>query len=77
MNEIEEGKYRDIEKKIYHDIRLGVEVPDAFKKVIEGDVCKEKKYYSLIKVVTTTCASLLITAGIVYAGTIIYEKIWK
>ena len=77
MNGIEENMYGDIEKKIYHDIRLGVEVPDEFKKVIRGDICKNEKNYSLVRMLTITCASLLITAGIVYAGSVIYEKIWR
>ena len=78
MNEKEENMYGDIEKKIYHDISLKTEIPDKISKNIrEGIKKKEKKNYSFARVAMTICATLLISAGIVYAGTAVYEKIWK
>ena len=67
----------DIEIKLYHDLNLKTEIPDECEKVIKEALHKRKKHYSLVKILTTACASLLITAGVVYAGTKVIETIWK
>lgn len=67
----------DIEKKLYHDLNLKVEIPEECEKVIRETLKKRKQHYSWLKIVTTACASLLITAGVVYAGTKVIETIWE
>ncbi len=49
----------------------------AISKIKEEDVVMENKTKNVIKVIVTTVTSLLLGTGIVYAGTIVYEKIWK
>ncbi len=66
----------DIEQKLYHDLNLKIEVPESCEKAIREGLHKKKKHYSWMKIITTACASLMLTAGVVYAGTKIYEKIW-
>lgn len=69
----------DLEKKLFHDLGSGIEIPDKVRTVIEGSLnnIKEKKKYSFIRIALTTCASLILVVGVVYAGNQIYEKIWK
>ena len=70
----------DLERKLYHDLSSGVEIPDKVRTIIEEslkDTKVKKKKYSLLKIALTTCASLLLTVGIVYAGTKVYDAIWK
>lgn len=77
MYKKEINMYDDIEKKIYHDINLKVETPDNFKKTIQEALHKNKKNYSFAKIAITACCTLIIGAGIVYAGTTISSQIWK
>ena len=54
----------------------------CFTKAIEEcfrEPIKERKVhnYLFVKIALTACASIVITTGIVYATTKIYEKIWK
>ena len=70
-----------LDKMLYSELKRE-EAPSEFKSIIKNSlndnkVKKGTKHYSLIKIVTTACASLLITAGIVYASTTVIEKIWK
>lgn len=70
----------DLERKLYHDLSSGVEIPYKVRTIIEEslkDTKVKKKKYSLLKIALTTCASLLLTVGIVYAGTKVYDAIWK
>ena len=67
----------EIEEKLYHDLNLETNIPSKCEVIIKEGLNKKKKHYSLIKILTTACASLLITAGMVYASTTIIEKIWK
>ncbi len=67
----------EIEEKLYHDMNLETNIPSKCEVIIKEGLNKKKKHYSLIKILTTACASLLITAGMVYASTTIIEKIWK
>ena len=72
----------ELDKKLYHDMRLDFPIPDKCKTIIRESLYDERKikgvyYHSLAKVVLTTFIVLLITTGIVYAGTKVYEKIFK
>ncbi len=67
----------DIEKKLYHDLNLKSEIPDECEKVIRETLKQRKQHHSWLKILTTACASLLITAGVVYAGTKVIETIWE
>lgn len=67
----------DIEKKLYHDLNLEIEIPAKCEEIIRGALYRRKKHYSWMKIATAACASLLITAGVVYAGTKVIETIWK
>lgn len=72
----------ELDKKLYHDLSLEVEIPNKCKSVIkeslnDNKINRKKKHYSLAKIVVATCASFVLTAGIVYAGTAIVNKIWK
>ncbi len=77
MNEIEGNEYYELEQRLYHDLNLEIEIPDKFKRIIREGPRENKKYSKFAKIVATICATLLIGAGIVYAGVSIYENIWK
>lgn len=70
-----------LDKMLYCELKRE-EAPSEFRSVIQNclkdkNLNNKTKHYSLIKIVTASCASLLLTAGIVYAGTATIEKIWK
>ena len=67
----------NIEKKLYQDLNEDITIPEKCEEVIRESLKTKRKHYSLIKVVSTACASLMITAGVVYAGTKVAETIWK
>lgn len=67
----------DIEKKLYHDLNENMKIPEKCEDIIKGALKPNRKHYSWIKIVSTACASLMITAGVVYAGTKVAETIWK
>lgn len=67
----------DIEQKLYHDLNLKIEIPEKCEKAIKEGLYKKKKHYSWMKIITTACASLMLTAGVVFAGTKVVEKIFK
>lgn len=75
----------ELDKILYQKLNSAKKVPkeksDKLKVIIHESLYnktdKKVHKYSLIKVVMTSCASLLLTAGIVYAGTTVVEKIWK
>ena len=66
----------ELDKKLYHDLNLEIEVPSECEIIINEALNKSTKRYSLAKLITTVCAMFLLTVGIVYAGTNIYDKIW-
>lgn len=71
----------ELDKKLYHDMKLDIKIPDKCKTIIKGSLYNERKiksiyYRSLTKVLLTTFMALLVTTGIVYAGTKVYEKIF-
>lgn len=72
----------ELDKKLYYTFNKDEEIPKEFPKVIQEALknCKANKkhsYYSIARIITTACASLLITTGIVYAGATISNYIWK
>ena len=70
----------ELDKKLYNDLNLEIEVPDKLKKIIKDELQKERKkeaHYSFSKIAITACVSLLVTTGIVYAGTVLTNNIWK
>ena len=72
----------DLEKKLYMDLNTNMEIPTEFKDIIrkslnEAKAKKKVEHYKLSKIIVTACASLLITTGIVCAGTVISKNIWK
>ena len=67
----------DIEKRLYHDLNLKMEIPEKCEEVIKEAFRKKKKHYSWRKIAITACASLIITAGVVYAGVRVAKTIWE
>ena len=67
----------EIEKKLYHELQLNVDIPEKCEDIIKEGLDKKKRQYSLVKIIITTCASVIMTIGMVYAGTTVIEKIWK
>ena len=43
----------------------------------ENDIVMENKTKNIFKIVSTAVAGIILSTGIVFAGTKIYEKIWK
>lgn len=69
-----------LEQKLYHDLSPDLEVPSKVRTIIKesiNNVEVKKKNYSIIRIALTTCATLILTVGIVYAGTKVYDTIWK
>ncbi len=72
----------DFDKKLYHDLNLEIEMPKKFTNIIKeslkNDKIKKKvTHYSLAKIVSVACASLVLTAGIAYASSEIVKNIWR
>ncbi len=75
----------ELDKKIYElyrNVNSKIEVPNECENIIKESlnydkIKKKTKHYSLAKIAITACASLISTAGMVYAGTAIVNKIWK
>lgn len=67
----------DIERKLYHDLSLKTEIPEKCEEIIKNGLNRKKKHYSWAKIIVVSCASFMITAGVVYAGTKVIESIWK
>lgn len=72
----------ELDKKLYHDLSLKIKIPNKCRIVILESLYNEKNIkrihcYTLSRIAITICASLLLTAGTVYAGTKLYEKIWN
>lgn len=69
-----------LEQKLYHDLSPDLEVPSKVRTIIKESIYNvevKKKNYSIIRIALTTCATLILTVGIVYAGTKVYDTIWK
>ena len=54
-----------------------VQMKVAISNVKEEDIVMENKTKNIFKAIITTITTLLLGSGVVYAGTIVYEKIWK
>lgn len=67
----------ELDKKLYNDLNLKIEIPQMLDTIIKEGLNKKKQYQSLSKIAIVICTILATTTGIVYAGTIIYDKIWK
>lgn len=67
----------ELDKKLYHDLTLDIEVPNKCETIIREGLNMKTKHYSITKLTTTACAIFFLTIGIVYAGTSISDKIWK
>lgn len=67
----------ELDKKLYHDLSLEPEIPIQCENIIKEALNKKVHYHSLTRIIITACATFLVTAGIVYAGATISNKIWK
>lgn len=70
----------ELDRKLYHDLNLDIEVPSKLEKVIKEELQRAKKkttHCSFSKIAITACVSLLVTTGIVYAGKVLTNNIWK
>lgn len=67
----------ELDRKLYQDLKLKIEIPDKCETIIKEGLNKKIKFHSLTKICITSCAGLVLTMGIVYAGTKVYDKIWK
>lgn len=67
----------ELEKKLYHDLNLDVKIPNKCEEIIREGLNKKKQHHSILKTILLSCASLMITIGVVYAGSVIYDKVWK
>lgn len=67
----------NLDKKLYHDLKLEIETPIKYEVAIKEAFNKRKRHYSFAKMAMTACATLIIGTGIVYAGATISNQIWK
>lgn len=70
----------NLDKKLYHDLNLEIAIPKEFSDVIKRELNQVENSthrYSLMKIIITSCAGLLLTTGIVFAGVVIPNHIWK
>ena len=71
----------ELDKKLFHDLSSETEIPNKYKNTVRQTINelahKKNKHISFIKLAVTSCATLLMTTGIVYAGTKVYEQIFK
>ncbi len=75
----------ELDKILYHKFDSMEDVPEEITKELEIIIHnklydkekKKEKHYSIAKIITTACASIMLTAGIVYAGSVVSNKIWK
>ena len=72
----------ELDKKLFKDLSSEIKVPDKCRVIIKETINKIEDVKlttanKFIKIMSITCASLVLTTGIVYAGTIVYNSIWK
>ena len=70
------------EQKIRQIIKKDIEIPVHYKQIVRETLkqCKNKKVkkkVDFMKTFVASCAGIIITTGVVYAGYITYEKVWK
>ena len=58
----------ELDKKLYHDLSLEIEIPNKCKSVIKeslnyDNINRKKKHYSLFKIAITSCVTFILTFG--------------
>ena len=67
-----------LDKKLYKDLNSKIEIPDELDTVIKKGLNKKKANVSILKKVASFFIITFIGSGIVFAGSVVYEKnIWK
>lgn len=71
----------ELDKKLYHDMNTEVQIPDKCRTIIKESLYNKEKikkvyYKSLKKIALTAFMTVLVTTGVAYAGTKVYEKIF-
>ena len=59
--------------KIFEKVKMKI----AIANVKEEDIVMENKTKGILKTVATALAGIVLSTGIVFAGTVVYENIWK
>lgn len=76
----------DLDTILYNKLNQGKQLPEnisnelkeiIYKSIYNEKTIKQAKYNSLSKMAAIACAIIISTTGIVYAGKVIYDKIWK
>ena len=63
------------EEKIKQILKSKINIPSGYVDAINTAFIKKGKSNHFIKILTTTCAGIILTSGIVLAGYNIYQKI--
>ncbi len=67
-----------LDKKLYNDLNIKIEIPDELDTVIKSGLNRKKTHASLLRRIASFFIITFITSGIVFAGSVVYEKnIWK
>ena len=67
-----------LDKKLYNDLNIQIEIPDELDTIIKKGLNKKKTHASILRKVASFFIITFITSGIVFAGSVVYEKnIWK
>lgn len=59
--------------KIFEKVKMKI----AISNVKEEDIVMENKTKGILKTVATALAGIVLSTGVVFAGTVVYENIWK
>ena len=59
--------------KIFEKVKMKI----AISNVKEEDIVTENKTKGILKTVATALAGIVLSTGVVFAGTVVYENIWK
>ena len=59
--------------KIFEKVKMKI----AIYNVKEEDIVMENKTKGILKTVATALAGIVLSTGVVFAGTVVYENIWK
>ena len=62
------------EKELFEEFKNNIAISKIKK---ENDIVMENKMQKIFKTIATTIAGIIISTGVVFAGTIVYENIWK
>lgn len=70
-----------LDKKLYNDLNIQIDIPDELDTVIKNGLNKKKKHNSIFKKVASFLIIMFATSGIVFAAGVAYENyeknIWK